>query len=331
MAFDSIIIGLALLGLTIITWLLAYTIYNAVRGVKAHAFPEIIPLSVKYGKWAVVTGSTDGIGKAYAMELAKRGINIVLISRTQKKLDDVAVEITSRHLVETKTIAADFSKGKEVYDKIRKELDDIPIGILVNNVGKNYKYPMYLGEVEEEELWDIMNINIGATTMMTRIVLPKMVERNKGAIVNISSGSELQPLPLMTLYAASKAFIKSFSDALRFEYKTNNITVQHLSPMFVNTKMNDFSHRVRETKLFVPDAVTYASYAVNTLGVLNQSTGYWAHGIQAFFTVIPPVWARTYIGGLMNQIFRNDYYKSMMKNLGEAEIGIDGNGVKKLE
>lgn len=329
MAFESIIIGLALVGLTLITWLLADTAYKIVRGIKAHIFPEIIPLSVKFGNWAVVTGSTDGIGRAYALELAKRGINIVLISRNQKKLDDVALEISSRHLVETKTIAVDFSKGKDVYDIIKKELDDVPVGILVNNVGKNYKYPMYLGEVDEEELWDIMNINIGATTMMSRIVLPKMVERNKGAIVNISSGSELQPLPLMTLYAASKAFIKSFSDALRFEYRKHNITVQHLSPMFVNTKMNDFSYRVRETKLFVPDATTYASNAVNTLGVLNHSTGYWAHGIQYFFTVIPPVWARTYIGGIMNQIFRNDYYKNMMKNLDKS--GLMDNGITKIE
>lgn len=74
----------------------------------------------------------------------------------------------------------------------------------MNNVGRQYTYPMYLGEVPQQELWDIVNINIGATTMMTRMVLEQMKERRKGAIVNVSSGSELQPLPLMTVYAASK-------------------------------------------------------------------------------------------------------------------------------
>lgn len=78
----------------------------------------------------------------------------------------------------------------------------------VNNVGRQYTYPMYLGEVPQQELWDIVNINIGATTMMTRMVLEQMKERRKGAIVNVSSASELQPLPLMTVYAASKVLAR---------------------------------------------------------------------------------------------------------------------------
>lgn len=316
MALELVMVGLALLGFLLTLLLVLAVGLQIARGVRAHIAPEVIPLTVRFGTWAVVTGSTDGIGRAYALELAKRGVNIVLVSRNQKKLDDVVVEITSRHFVKTKTIAVDFSKGKEVFEVLKKELADIPVGILVNNVGRQYKYPMYLAEVEEEELWDIININIGATTMMTRIVLPEMAKRRKGAIVNISSGSELQPLPLMTVYAASKVFIKSFSQALRFEYRKRGITIQHLSPMFVNTKMNDFSPRLRQTKLFVPDAETYARSAVNTLGIVDHSTGYWAHGIQSFMTVLPPVWVRTYVGGIMNQIFRNDYYKSVLNEMG---------------
>ncbi|XP_021922530.1 inactive hydroxysteroid dehydrogenase-like protein 1 isoform X2 [Zootermopsis nevadensis] len=247
------------------------------------------------------------------MELARRGVNIVLISRTQQKLDEVAAEIESKFKVKTKTIAADFSKGQPVFDVIEHELKDIPVGILVNNVGKQYSYPMYLGEVPQQELWDIVNINIGATTMMTRLIVPQMQKRKRGAIVNVSSGSELQPLPLMTVYAASKVFVKSFSEALRYEYERDGITIQHLSPLFVNTKMNAFSHRLQETSLFVPDAATYSQNAINTLGKVNATTGYWAHGLQYFLTVIPPVWIRTYIGGLMNEIFRRDYFKDVPK------------------
>ncbi|CAG2055836.1 unnamed protein product [Timema podura] len=236
------------------------------------------------GKTGIVTGSTDGIGKAYAYELAHRGVNIVLISRNIDKLNQVASEIKTNFNVETKVIAADFSKGQQVFNNIEIELKDIPVGILVNNVGRQYSYPMYLGEVPQQELWDILNINIGATTMMTRMLLPQMQHRKKGAIVNVSSGSELQPLPLMTVYAASKVFVKSFSDGLRFEYQDDGITVQHLSPLFVNTKMNAFSHRLQESSIFVPNATTYAHYAVNTLGKVNTTTGYWAHGIQVKLT-----------------------------------------------
>lgn len=77
-----------------------------------------------------------------------------------------------------------------------------------------------------------------------------------------------------------QVFIKNFSEAIRFEYQKHGITIQHLSPLFINTKMNSFSYRLQKTSLFVPDAEMYAKNAVNTLGVVDHSTGYWAHGIQ---------------------------------------------------
>ncbi|KAF4526433.1 hypothetical protein B566_EDAN015065 [Ephemera danica] len=233
----------------------------------------------------VVTGSTDGIGRAYAEELARRGINLVLISRNHDKLSVVA-----SHLVEVRIIAADFSLGPSIYEEIERQLSTVPVGILVNNVGSQYSYPMYVGEVPTNEIWSILNVNMGATVMMTRMILEGMRQRGRGAIVNISSGSELQPLPFMTVYAASKTFVKNFSAALRYEYSDDGITVQHLSPLFVNTKMNAFSYRLQKSSLFVPDAVTYARNA------------YWC-------SEIPPEWMRTYIGGLMNKGFRRDYFK----------------------
>jgi 17beta-estradiol 17-dehydrogenase / very-long-chain 3-oxoacyl-CoA reductase len=77
-----------------------------------------------------------------------------------------------------------------------------------------------------------------------------------------------------------QCFVKSFSAALRYEYEDSGITVQHVSPLFVNTKMNAFSQRLQEDGIFVPSAATYAKYAVNTLGQVQETTGYWAHGIQ---------------------------------------------------
>lgn len=110
-----------------------------------------------------------------------------------------------------------------------------------------YAYPMYLGEVPEDDLWSIININVGATTMMTRLVIGKMQKRGKGAIVNISSSSELQPLPLMTVYAATKLYINSLSEAVRVEYSRFGLTVQHLTPFFVTTKMNAYSDKLQVT------------------------------------------------------------------------------------
>lgn len=170
---------------------------------------------------------------------------------------------------------------------------------------------------------------------MTRIVIGQMQKRGKGAIVNMSSGSEFQPLPLMTVYAATKVYIKSFSEALRTEYSRFGLTIQHLTPFFVNTKMNAYSDRLqvnrRETRgektdrlidndynclttlqvssIFVPNAITYSKNAITTLGKMDSSTGYWGHGIQKIITLIAPVQIRMKIGWIINKSFRQDYFK----------------------
>lgn len=79
--------------------------------------------------------------------------------------------------------------------------------ILVNNVGTNLAFPQYITESKDEDLWNVLNVNCGAVTMMSKMLLPQMRARQQGAIVNVSSGSELQPLPLMTVYAATKVRI----------------------------------------------------------------------------------------------------------------------------
>lgn len=274
-----------------------------------------VDLRSKYGEWAVVTGSTDGIGKAYAKELAARKINLVLISRTLERLEKTRNEILQENpTIEVKIIEADFSKGKEIYGKIAEQLKDIPVGILVNNVGVTYSYPTYLGEVPEDKLWDIININVGATTLMTRLVIGQMKERGKGAIVNVSSGSELQPLPFMTVYAATKMYNKSFTDAIRIEYSRFGITVQHLAPFFINTKMNAFSDRLQVTTFLVPNSTIYAKNAIATLGIMDSAVGYWGHAIQQMGILFVPEYVRTKIGAFMNQIFRQDYFRQKRIN-----------------
>ncbi|KAG5306972.1 HSDL1 protein, partial [Acromyrmex insinuator] len=283
-----------------ILWEIIMQIYNQ----------KTIDLRTKFGEWAVVTGSTDGIGKAYAKELAARNMNLILISRNLEKLNrtkDEMLLINSK--IQVRILAVDFAEGKDAFTKIHSFLQDISVGILVNNVGKLNEYPMYVGEMPEKELWDIININVGATTLMTRLVIGQMQKRRQGAIVNVSSGSEFQPLPLMTVYAATKVYVKSFSDALRVEYSRFGVTVQHLSPLFVNTKMVAFSSKLQVSSILVPDPTTYAKNAIAILGKMNSSTGYWAHSIQKFLTLMMPVWLRTKVGQIMNESFRQDYFK----------------------
>ncbi|NXU08375.1 HSDL1 protein, partial [Pardalotus punctatus] len=264
--------------------------YSALR---LHVIPKLsgeIDLIKKYGKWAVVTGSTDGIGKAYAEELAKRGVNIILVSRNKEKLEAVSRSISETYKVETDFIVADFSKGCELYPAIKEALKDREIGILVNNVGIFYSYPDYFTNLSEDMLWDLIHVNIASATMMTHIVLPGMVKKRKGAIVNLSSVVCFQPTPMLTVYGASKSYIDYFSRALYYEYASKGIFVQSLMPCVTTTKMVAFSSTMSKGSIFFATAEEYARHAVSTLGLSIRTTGYWKHAIQFMLGGCLPEW-----------------------------------------
>ncbi|NXY06093.1 HSDL1 protein, partial [Pteruthius melanotis] len=283
---------------------LAFDTYSALR---LHVIPKLsgeIDLVKKYGKWAVVTGSTDGIGKAYAEELAKRGVNIILVSRNKEKLEAVSRSISETYQVETDFIVADFSKGRELYPAIKEALKDREIGILVNNVGVFYAYPDYFTNLSEDMLWDFIHINIASATMMTHIVLPGMVKKKKGAIVNLSSTICCHPTPMLTVYGACKTYLDSFSRALHYEYASKGIFVQSLIPCITTTKMVAFSSIIPKRAIFFPTAEEYASHAISTLGLSIRTTGYWKHAIEFTLGECLPEWMWAWFALYSGRILR---------------------------
>ena len=126
------------------------------------------------GKWAVVTGSTDGIGKAYAFALAKKGLNIVLVSRSPFKLQNVAAEIEAKYSgIKTKIVEVDFAKEdpSKYVPHLEDSLKEVDVGVLVNNVGLSYDYPNEFLNLESSAIDDIINVNITSLNAMTRILL----------------------------------------------------------------------------------------------------------------------------------------------------------------
>ncbi|NXS56806.1 HSDL1 protein, partial [Brachypteracias leptosomus] len=292
---------------------LALDTYSMLR---LHLIPKLgsqMDLVKQYGKWAVVTGSTDGIGKAYAEELAKRGVNIILISRNKEKLEAVSSSISETYKVETDFILADFSKGCEVYPAIKEALKDREIGILVNNVGMFYSYPEYFTNLSEDILWDVINVNIASATMMTYIVLPGMVEKRRGAIVNVSSASCCQPSPMLTIYGASKTYLDYFSRALHYEYASKGIFIQSLIPFVISTKMVVFSSTASKKSFFFPSAEEYASHAVSTLGLSTRTTGYWKHAIQFMLGKRLPEWIWARSGMYLCRLVRKEFLTPRME------------------
>jgi len=246
------------------------------------------PVNLKrYGEWAIVTGATDGIGRAVADELAKKGMKLVLVSRTQKTLETVAEEIKTKFNVESKIVAIDFQGASD--PKIFKQLEDtiasLDVGVLINNVGVAYDHAEFFGNLTREKIQQLINLNIYGTTFMTHIVLQGMEKRKRGAIINISSMSSLLREPMYAVYTGTKAYVDNFSWALHYEYKSKGIFVQSQIPALVTSKLS----KVRKPSFFIPSPSTYAKTLVRQIGqtpVLNWS--YWPHYIQSLVTVVLP-------------------------------------------
>lgn len=240
---------------------------NHVRGVLGMVMPAANVR--KMGEWAVVTGATDGIGKAYAFELARKvsrgvgaaavvvivgargvrpwcawrcgtvvcvlpcgctcsrgvscqakmqrphgvhdaaillaqGLNVVLISRTQSKLDAVKAELEDKYpKVEVTVVAVDYSKfDAAAQARVKKVVDNLDVGVLVNNVGMSYPRPYDFLEAPLELTDRLVEVNINSMTRMTYLVLPGMKSRRRGCIINVSSGAGSLPQPLQATYVS---------------------------------------------------------------------------------------------------------------------------------
>jgi 17beta-estradiol 17-dehydrogenase / very-long-chain 3-oxoacyl-CoA reductase len=231
----------------------------------------------KYGKWAIITGCTDGIGAAVAEELAAKGISLILISRTEAKLKEQATNLASKYKIETQILPLDFSSADvRIFDKVKDLVKGLDIGILVNNVGASYDHAEYFHLLDKEKIEAIIRINIFSVTHMTYHVLPGMLERKRGAIINVSSASGFVSEPMYAVYSGSKAFVNHFSKALHYEYNSQGVSVQSQVPAFVTTKLS----KLRSTNFFIINPKTYAKALLAKIGYEPVIFSYWTHSLQ---------------------------------------------------
>ncbi|KAJ1369656.1 putative oxidoreductase dhs-5 [Parelaphostrongylus tenuis] len=233
-------------------------------------------------RWTVVTGGTDGIGKAYTIELAKRGLRkFLLIGRNQTKLSDVKTFLELSYGCRVKTYLFDFETDD--YEQLRKFVSDIDVGFAVNSVGVGRDNLERYGDNPDADR-KILKVNgLGAAEFMS-LILPPMERSGGGQIVVLSSSQGHRPVPLLAAYSSSKAMLSFLCECIDREYKT--ISVQCLTPALVATKMV----YIEKGSLFVITPEDFAKEAVNTIGLTKRTSGCFSHEVQLLITHLFP-WA----------------------------------------
>lgn len=182
----------------------------------------------------LITGCTSGIGLHLAREFAKNGHNLVLVSRDAHKLEMVAAELQAAHGVSCLTIPVDLESENATIEILGSLADaGQDIGILVNNAGHSF-YGNFT-DISGEQVHSMLDLNIRAVLELTKALLPAMIARGQGRILNTASIAGFEPGPLMAVYHATKAFVLSWSEALAIELKDSNITVTALCPGATDT------------------------------------------------------------------------------------------------
>mmetsp|Transcript_16387 Transcript_16387/g.39976 ORF Transcript_16387/g.39976 Transcript_16387/m.39976 type:complete len:312 (+) Transcript_16387:34-969(+) len=247
----------------------------------------------KLGSWAVVTGSTDGIGKELAKQLAKKGINVVIVGRTPSKLADAKKEIKEKAPnVEVKEVQFDFSSASQAdYARLEKEIGSLEVGILYNNVGVSYDHAEVLLDITDEKIDSLIEVNNRSMVKVTRMVLPGMLSRKKGAIINVGSFVGTVTDPFYAVYSGSKGFVTMFSKSLSVELKGTGVTVSDHNPLVVATKMSIPNEKRRKGSMMIPWPAQWAASSLKHVGYESYIQPYWAHALQAAAATGLPSWA----------------------------------------
>jgi short-subunit dehydrogenase len=184
----------------------------------------------------LITGASAGIGAELARVFAKHGHKLVLVARSADKLKALATELKADFDADTLVIPADLSTAKGVTAVVAGlDKQDVEIDILVNNAGV-----LEVGDFVETPTADVLNLvnlNVAALTHLTSLLLPPMVERKFGRVLNVASLAAFQPLPTMGAYAASKAYVLALSEALSEELRGSGVKITALCPGLTDTNM----------------------------------------------------------------------------------------------
>ena len=242
---------------------------------------DSLTFSERYGPWAVVTGATSGIGKEFAKQLAKEGINPVLVARGGDKLEAVSKEIEEKYGVKVRTVEADLSDPKDV-DRVERETRDLNVGLLINNAGSWQEGEFLSNDVDKESF--VQRLNMEAPMRLSSAFGKRLAQRGAGGIMNVGSALAHVPTAYQANYAGTKAYLNHFTKALAFEMKPGGVDVMVVNPGA--TKTEGAAHVDQEKmpiKPMSPEQV--ATSALRSLGKTTESIPGWQNRL-AFGTAL---------------------------------------------
>lgn len=256
--------------------ILAIIIYKILDFIWIYLRPSSIKKYLRKDTYALITGSTDGIGKAIAIELAGKGFNIILHGRNEEKLARVKEEI--------KNIYPEIKVAEVLHDTRLKI--DYPIAVLVNNVGTGP-----IAALENTEIDATINLNVLFPTHLTQDLLPYLSK--PALILNVSSYAGLYPPPYLSVYAATKAYNNAFSKSLSVEL--DNVETISLITGSVHSASNQ-----QPVTFMRPDSATYAKHVLSIVGCGRKSVyPYWPHAIQTYvLSLLPDKTVKKFISSL---------------------------------
>ena len=206
---------------------------------------------------ALITGASAGIGREIARQLARRARSLVLVARRRQRLEELRDELSNPNLnVHIRVVdLADQTQLEELVASL--ERDKIDIDLLINNAGRGDLGPFATSDPARVD--QILKVNVSALTLLTRKLLPAMIARKRGAILNVSSSAGFLPIAEFSVYAATKAYVNSFSEALRAELRGSGVSVTTLCPGPVHTEFTDVARRPSEAVIENAPEVFYVS------------------------------------------------------------------------
>lgn len=245
------------------------------------------------GKTALVTGASGGIGEEFARQLAARGMNLVIVARSEGKLQALAQQLSSGNGVSVKVMPADLAvPGAAAKLRAACDSQDIAVDLLVNNAGSG-TYGRF-EDIPTERDNHLIQLNIAAVSDMAHEFIPPMLSRGSGAVINVASSAGFQPTPHFAVYGATKAFVLSLSESLWALYRKRGVRVTAVCPgpvatgFFEATQSNIADVKFFQMTMTANQVVTGALRAFER-GACTYIPG-WMNWLSAFSARLGPRW-----------------------------------------